>query len=65
MKRTKVLMIVMTVWTEIGRDRSLIIKTMNRLSPSFGTRFPGFAEGFLCRFPYLCQTKLILHTVYN
>ena len=26
---------------------------------TLGTRFPGFAEGFLCRFPYLCQTKLM------
>ena len=32
-----------------------------RFAFPFGQRpmVPGFAEGFLCRFPYLCQTKLM------
>ena len=47
MKRTKVLMIVMTVWAEIGRDRSLIIKTMNRLSPLSAPDFRALPRAFL------------------
>ena len=58
MKRTKVLMIVMTVWTEIGRDRSLIIKTMNRLSPLSASDFRALPRAFCAVFRTFAKQNL-------